>query len=208
MRSLLHDGRANASNPQGGYLSNVQYRPNLRALGSDRNCQSLLVEGRLYLHPSPRPANLLALWSYNALTTSGNPPFLDLPATGWDMYGNTGRGLIQGRFRGKNLVYGEAEYRYGIRRNRLLGGVVFANAQRVTEINCPRGRGESGGGFEKVVSALGAGLRLNLNKASRSRARARARWILRLFFWLLPLGSRRACASATYLPGFIILAFA
>jgi outer membrane protein assembly factor BamA len=166
--SLLHDGRANAINPQGGYLFNVQYRPNLRALGSDHNFQSMIVEGRLYLHPSPRAANILALWSYNALTLSGNPPFLDLPATGWDMYGNTGRGFIQGRFRGKNLVYGEAEYRYGITRNRLLGGVVFANAQSVTEINYTRGKGESDGGFERVVPALGAGLRLNLNKASRT----------------------------------------
>jgi hypothetical protein len=84
------------------------------------------------------------------------------------MYGNTGRGFIQGRFRGKNLVYGEAEYRYGITRNRLLGGVVFANAQSVTEINYTRGKGESDGGFERVVPALGAGLRLNLNKASRT----------------------------------------
>ena len=51
------------------------------------------------------------------------------------MYGNTGRGFIQGRFRGKNFVYGEAEYRFGITRNRLLGGVVFSNAQSVTELN-------------------------------------------------------------------------
>ncbi|NML65098.1 BamA/TamA family outer membrane protein [Hymenobacter sp. RP-2-7] len=166
--SLLHDGRTNAINPQGGYLFNVQYRPNLHALGSDRNFQSMIVEGRLYLHPSPRSANILALWSYNALTLSGNPPFLDLPATGWDMYGNTGRGFIQGRFRGRNLVYGEAEYRYGITRNRLLGGVVFANAQSVSEINYTRGKGESDGGFEKVVPALGAGLRLNLNKISHT----------------------------------------
>ncbi|RZL02212.1 MAG: hypothetical protein EOO62_22895, partial [Hymenobacter sp.] len=166
--SLLHDSRANAINPQGGYLLNVQYRPNLQALGSDTNYQSLIVEGRLYLHPSPRSANILALWSYNALTLHGNPPFLDLPATGWDMYGNTGRGFIQGRFRGKNLVYGEAEYRFGLTRNRLLGGVVFANAQSVTELDYTRRQGIVDGNFEKVVPALGTGLRLNLNKASRT----------------------------------------
>ena len=165
--SLLHDSRANAINPLGGYLLNAQYRPNLRALGSNTNYQSLLLEGRLYLHPSPASPNILALWSYNALTLHGNPPFLDLPATGWDMYGNTGRGFIQGRFRGKNFVYGEAEYRFGITPNRLLGGVAFANAQSVTELSVQHGRVVDGT-FERVVPAIGGGLRLSLNKASHT----------------------------------------
>ncbi len=165
--SLLHDSRANALNPQGGYYLNAQYRPNQKALGSDTNYQSLLLEGRLYLHPSPHSANILALWSYNALTLNGNPPFLDLPATGWDTYSNLGRGFIQGRFRGKNLVYGEAEYRFAITHNHLLGGVAFANAQSVTELAVVRGRVEDGG-FEKIVPAVGGGLRVNLNKVSHT----------------------------------------
>lgn len=158
--TLLHDSRANALNPQGGVYFNVQFRPNVKILGSNTDYQSLLVEGRTYLHPSPHSANILAFWSYNALTLNGNPPFLDLPSTGWDTYSNTGRGFIQGRFRGKNLVYGEAEYRFGITRNRLVGGVVFANAQSVTEQESRQ--------FEKIVPAAGAGLRLNLNKASHT----------------------------------------
>jgi hypothetical protein len=165
--AVLHDSRANAINPQGGYYLNTQFRPNLKALGSDNNYQSLLLEGRLYLHPSPASANILALWSYNALTLRGNPPFLDLPATGWDTYGNVGRGFIQGRFRGKNLVYGEAEYRFGITRNRLLGGVVFTNAQSVTELSVTRGQ-VNNGTFEKIVPGVGGGLRLNLNKVSHT----------------------------------------
>lgn len=165
--SLLHDNRGNAINPQAGYFLNVQYRPNLRALGSDTNYQSLLLEGRLYLHPSPHSPNILALWSYNALTLNGNPPFLDLPATGWDMYGNTGRGFIQGRFRGKNFLYGEAEYRFGLTRNRLLGGVLFTNAQSVSELTVVKNHVVDGD-FEKVVPAVGAGLRLSLNKASHT----------------------------------------
>ncbi|MGI4871710.1 MAG: BamA/TamA family outer membrane protein [Janthinobacterium lividum] len=169
--SLLHDNRPNAINPQGGYYLNLQYRPNMEALGSDNNFQTLLLEGRFYLHPIPNSSNILALWSYNVFTLHGTPPFLDLPATGWDTYGNTGRGFIQGRFRGKNLLYGEAEYRFGITRNRLLGGVVFANAQSVTELNTEvvkRKTVLTDGNFEKIVPAVGAGLRLNLNKASRT----------------------------------------
>ncbi|MBU6121542.1 hypothetical protein [Hymenobacter siberiensis] len=120
----------------------------------------LLIDARTYLHPSPRSANILALWRYNAVTIAGNPPFPDLPSTGWDTYSNTDRGFIQSRFRGDDLLYGEVEYRYGITRNRLLGGVVFANAQTVTEQQSRR--------FEKVVPAAGAGLRLRLNKVSNT----------------------------------------
>ena len=158
--ALLHDTRANALNPQGGrYLSTV-LRTNLKALGSTSVSQMLLIDARTYLHPSPHSTNILALWSYNAVTIAGNPPFLDLPSTGWDTYSNTGRGFIQGRFRGDDLLYGEVEYRYGITRNRLLGGVVFANAQTVTEQHSRR--------FEKVVPAAGAGLRIRLNKVSNT----------------------------------------
>ena len=165
--SVLHDSRGNAINPQGGSLLSVQFRPNLKLLGSTSSYQSLLLEGRWYVHPSPVSRNILAFWSYNAFTLSGNPPFLDLPATGWDMYGNTGRGFIQGRFRGKNFVYAEAEYRYGITRNRLLGGVAFLNAQSVTELSVTHGR-ITDEGFQRVVPAVGAGLRLNVNKNSRT----------------------------------------
>jgi hypothetical protein len=63
--SLLHDNRGNALNPQGGYLLNAQYRTNRQWLGSDTNYQSLLLEGRVYLHPSRYSPNILALWSYN-----------------------------------------------------------------------------------------------------------------------------------------------
>ena len=157
--SVLHDSRANALSPDGGLFLNAQFRPNLRALGSDTDYQSLLLEGRTYLHPSRQSANILAFWSYNAFTLHGNPPFLDLPSTGWDTYSNLGRGFIQGRFRGKNLLYAETEYRFGITHNRLLGGVVFANAESVTE--------QPSGQFEKVVPAAGAGLRVLLNKVSR-----------------------------------------
>lgn len=158
--SLLYDSRTNSINPTHGYYANLQYRPNLPLLGSDVDYQSLLFEGRTYLHPSRRSDNILALWSYNALTLTGTPPFLDLPSTGWDSYSNTGRGYVQGRFRGKNLLYLEAEYRFGITRNRLLGGVVFANAQTVTEVVTNT--------FQRVAPAVGGGLRVKMNKISRT----------------------------------------
>ena len=44
-----------------------------------------------------------------------------LPSTGWDDQSNLGRGYIQGRFRARELVYAEAEYRFGILRNDFIG---------------------------------------------------------------------------------------
>ena len=93
---------------------------------------------------------------YPWATIARNPPFFYLPSTGWGTYRNTGLGFIQGRFRDDNLLYGDVEYRYGISRNRLPGGVIFANAPTVTEQQSRR--------FEKTVPAAGAGRRICLNK--------------------------------------------
>ena len=98
---LYYDSRRNAINPAGGLYVNATFRANMDWLGSDETYQSLLVETRKYIPLSQRTGSILALWSYNSLTLSGDPPFLDLPSTGWDSSGNLGRGFIQGRFRGK-----------------------------------------------------------------------------------------------------------
>ncbi|OGX83481.1 hypothetical protein [Hymenobacter coccineus] len=86
---------------------------------------------------------------------ASSAPYLDLPATGWDTHSVTGRGYIQGRFRGPGLLYGEAEYRFNLTRSRVLGGVVFANAQTARA---------PATGFQQVAPAGGAGLRLCLSK--------------------------------------------
>jgi len=158
--NLLYDTRGNAINPQPGAYVNLLYRPNLTLLGSNTTYQTLLLEARRYLRLREGSGNILALWSYNVVTLQGTPPYLDLPSTGWDTYSNTGRGFIQGRFRGKDMLYAEAEYRFRITRNRLLGGVVFGNAQTVSEPVTNR--------FDRVVPALGMGLRVAMNKLSRT----------------------------------------
>lgn len=157
---LLYDNRRNAINPTGGLYVNAMFRANMQVLGSDNTYQSMLLEARKYVHFPSRSDNILAFWSYNALTLSGDPPFLDLPSTGWDYTGNVGRGFIQGRFRGKNLLYAETEYRFHLTADRLLGGVVFANAQTVSE--------QTSGQFEKIVPAVGGGIRFKMNKISQT----------------------------------------
>jgi hypothetical protein len=158
--NFLFDNRLNSINPAGGSYVNIVYRDNLTALGSDNNWQSLLIDLRHYV-PFPRHSeNILAFWSYNWLTLTGNPPYLDLPSTGWDPYGNTGRGYIQGRFRSKNMVYLEAEYRFKISPGGLFGGVVFVNAQSFSE--WPSNT------FQAIAPAAGFGLRTKFNKYSRT----------------------------------------
>ena len=158
--NVVYDNRRNAINSSGGLYMNAVFRANMDILGSDNTYQSLLVEARKYIPFPAHSDNVLAFWSYNALTLNGDPPFLDLPSTGWDSNGNVGRGFIQGRFRGKKLLYAETEYRFHITADRLLGGVVFANVQTVTE--------QKSGNFEKVVPAVGTGVRIKLNKVSRT----------------------------------------
>lgn len=158
--NLLYDNRKNSINPQGGTYANILYHPNFTFMGSDANWQSLTIDLRQYIHFPGNSRNILAFWSYNWLTLSGKPPYLDLPATGWDNYNNTGRGYIQGRFRGYNMLYLETEYRFGITGNGLFGGVVFANAQSFS--NYPDNN------FDKIWPALGLGLRIKVNKHSNT----------------------------------------
>ncbi len=158
---LLYDDRRNPINPANGTYLSVAYRPNFTWLGSDNNWQSLIVDAREYLKFPGSTRNVLAFWSYDWLTVGkGNPPYLLLPSTGWDAYSNTGRGYIQGRYRSKNMLYLESEYRFGITSNGLLGGVVFANAQSFSE--------PSGGQFSYLIPGYGAGFRISLNKFSRT----------------------------------------
>lgn len=167
--NLLYDNRPNSISPLGGEYISVIFRDNVTWLGSDTHYQSLLLDMRKYLSLSTRkPENVLAFWSYNTLTLNGNPPFLDLPATAWDTYGNMGRGYIQGRYRGKDLLYAETEFRFGITANRLLGGVVFVNSQTVSKPGSATVSAEQKRQFGHVAPATGLGLRFRMNKLSRT----------------------------------------
>lgn len=156
---FLYDNRKNQINPSQGLYANVVLRNSFTFLDGDQNFQSLLIDIRKYLpFPHKYSRNTLALWSYNWLTVSGTPPYLLLPSTGWDDQYNTGRGYIQGRFRGKNMVYLEGEYRYRITRNGLIGGVVFANVENFS--------GDLSQQYNTLLPGYGLGVRIKLNKHS------------------------------------------
>lgn len=154
----LYDSRLNQINAKNGWYVNTVYRDSRTFLGSDNDWKSLLIDVRRYLPFPAHSKNTLALWSFNWLTLGGTPPYLLMPSTGWDDQYNTGRGYIQGRFRGNNMFYFESEYRFNITRNGFLGGVVFGNLQYFTPDISEQ--------FQKLSPGYGGGLRLKLNKHS------------------------------------------
>ena len=157
---LLYDSRDNDINAHKGTYANVIYRPNYTALGSDKNWKSLQIEYKKYI-PLGHKKNTLALWSFNWFNIGNEKsPYLLLPSTGWDDQYNTARGYIQSRFRAKIMIYSEAEYRFGISENGLLGGVVFANAQSFSRTLSNQ--------FTIISPGFGAGLRIKLNKYSNT----------------------------------------
>ena len=153
-----YDSRTNINNPKDAFYANVLYRDNMTLLGSTNNWQEVQLEFRKYITLSRYPNNVLAFWSWNVFTFGGRPPYFDLPSTGWDDYSNSGRGYIQGRFRGADMIYLEGEYRFDILNNGLLGGVFFVNGQSVP--NYPSNR------FTTAHPGTGVGLRIKLNKFS------------------------------------------
>jgi Omp85 superfamily domain len=158
--NAVYDNRDNPINPSKGLYAGIQFRSNLKALGSQQNWQSLIIDTRTYLTFPAYSRNVLAFWSYDWLIIGGKPPYLDLPSTTWDVYSNTGRGYIQGRFRGSKMVYLESEYRIALTANGLLGMVVFANAESLSAA--------PGTPLQSIQPGVGAGLRIKLNKKSKT----------------------------------------
>ena len=158
--NMMYDSRKNIINPLQGFSAALTLRNNAKWLGSDANWRSLLIDVRKYFRLPGNKKNVLALWSYNWFVLSGTPPYLDLPSTGWDGYNNTGRGFIQGRFRGDKMLYLESEYRFDITNNGLIGGVVFANAQTFSPT--------PSSSLQAIQPGAGAGIRVKLNKKSNT----------------------------------------
>ena len=152
------DSRRNSINPKGGFFASVIYGYYYKDLGSDNNYSSLKVDLRAYIPLSKNKRHTLALWNYNWFTFNGHAPYLDLPSTGWDDASSTGRGYNQARFRGKNMLDLEAEYRFPILKDGLFGGVIFANVESFTDYPSNK--------FTTAAPGWGAGLRVKLNKHS------------------------------------------
>lgn len=158
--NLQFDSRDNAINPTGGGYAYLQYRDNDAFLGSTTTWRSVIFDIRRYFKFPEGSDNIIALWNYDWLILNGSPSYLDLPSTQWDANSATGRGYIQGRFRGAQMVYLEGEYRFKLTNDGLLGGVVFLNGESLSA--------QQGTKLQPIQPGFGPGLRIKLNKVSNT----------------------------------------
>jgi hypothetical protein len=155
------DSRDNIANPYTGWFAAVSTSFNTPILGSTRSSNIFNFDTRYYVNVQRRrPAHLVAFWLRGQFSSEGKIPYLSLPSTSWDTYNRTGRGFVQGRFRGPSMAYFETEYRFPFTRNGLLGGVAFVNFSTAS------GNGQRL--LATVAPAAGFGVRIKLDKQSRA----------------------------------------
>ena len=162
--NFVYDTRDHIINPYKGFYVNVNYRYNFTFLGSAQNGSQLWTEFRTYIGLSKKiPRHLFAFWLFGSYFISGEIPYLDLMSTGFDQANSSGRGYIQGRWRGESFIYGEVEYRFPISLcTEIVGGVLFFNLTTASNIdrNIPL--------FAYLKPAGGVGLRIMINKLNRT----------------------------------------
>lgn len=162
--NLLYDSRDNAVNPLKGHFAQLTFRENPEFLGSSQPSSTVYYEYRTYINVGKNQQNkhILALWTWGQFLTSGKLPYLATPSIGWDMYNRSGRGYIQGRIRGENLAYNEAEYRFPISKSGLLGGVAFVNATAASNKMMNQQI------FNDFAIGYGVGLRVKMSKKTNT----------------------------------------
>jgi outer membrane protein assembly factor BamA len=162
--NFVYDTRDNLINPYKGLFFNINFQYNMSHLGSNQASSLLWTEFRGYLSLSKkRPRHLIAFWAYANFVTSGNVPYLVLPAIGYDQGGRSGRGYTRGRYRGEDIFYAETEYRFPISPcSGILGGVIFVNMTTASD------RDREVHMFEYVRPGFGAGLRIMVAKYVRT----------------------------------------
>jgi len=162
--SFIIDTRDNMINAHKGYFASLSWRGAGKLTGNRTNANIFQAEWRSFHGVSKRnPAHLIAFWLMGNFSPEGDFPYLTLPATAYDQRGRSARGYTQGRYRGNNMVYSEAEYRFPISHcGGIIGGVLFVNA---TTANNPA---QSLKLFESVKPGYGVGFRVMVDKHSRT----------------------------------------
>ena len=166
--NVVYDSRDNQANPYKGIYANINYRYNFTFLGSTHDASELWMEFRTYVGLSKKkPRNLIAFWAFGDFNLTGNLPYMTLPSIGGDQRARSGRGYTNGRYRGKNLVYGEVEWRFPIWPcSNIIGGVIFVNA--TTTDNPVDNSARKVALFQYVQPAVGFGIRVMVNKYFRT----------------------------------------
>ncbi len=162
--NMVMENRDIAVSPYEKNFAWIQYKINPSFLGSDQSSSLLMLDYRHYINLSEnRKRHLIALWGFGNFLVSGNVPYMNLPSLTWDMFGRTGRGYAQGRFRGESMVYSEAEWRFPLQQNKeTFGGTVFVNAASFSSKTTNEAL------FNVINPGYGMGLRVMINKKNRT----------------------------------------
>ena len=163
----LFDSRDNSLNASRGFYLRASYYYNPVFLGSDHDWQSLQIEGRAYVKLPAERRQLLAIWTQAWYTLDGQPPYFSLPSPGWDTYGRSGRGYAAGLLRGRDWIYGEAEYRLDLMDSGLVGVVAFVNASKLSDID---------GTYGGWAAGVGTGVRVKMSKHSGTNIAMDVAW--------------------------------
>jgi len=159
----LVDNRDGAINPSRGWYANASYLMFFEDfLGGSSNWQQFSYDLRTYARLSRDARHKIAFWTFGDLVTGGTAPYLDLPSTGGDTYARSGRGYPQGRFRGQEMLYAEAEYRWTVTNNGLFGMVAFVNTETLSNEQADEKL------FDSFATGAGFGFRFMLNKRSKT----------------------------------------
>lgn len=162
--NAVMENRDIAVSPYEKNFALISYKINPSFLGSDQSSSTLLLDYRHYFPLNQqRKRHLIGVWGYGNFLVSGNLPYMALPSIGYDMFGRSGRGYAQGRFRGESALYTEAEYRFPLQRNKnTFGGTVFVNAASFSS------RIDNEKLLGKINPGYGVGFRVMINEKNRT----------------------------------------
>jgi outer membrane protein assembly factor BamA len=161
--NLLYDSRDNQINTHHGMFANINYRFNPLMAKNQNTSNVLFMEYRCFLPLSKyNNQHVFSVWATGHFVTTGTIPYLNLPSIGWDQRSRSGKGYIQGLFRGPKMIYLESEYRFPISCNQLISGTLFGNLTSASDIDRQIHL------FQYFQPAVGVGLRILIDKATRT----------------------------------------
>lgn len=155
---LLKDKRNSILTPTSDYYFELSSRFYSEALGSTSNYSSIILDGRKYLDFESKGKHVLAFQG-KAVFTNGDVPFIELAKLGGKYMM---RGYLEGRYRDKQYIQLQAEYRAKIIGR--LGGTLFAGAGNVM----PRLADFE---LNSLKAAVGFGIRFNVNRKDPANVR-------------------------------------
>ena len=161
--NFMYDSRDTQINTNNGMFANINYRFNPAFNENQKSSNVLFMEYRYFMPLSKlNKQHVFSVWATGQFLTSGTVPYLNLPSIGWDQRSRSGKGYIQGLFRGQKMVYLETEYRFPISCNNLISGTLFGNITSTSD------KDRDVRLLQYLQPAVGVGLRILIDKATRT----------------------------------------